>query len=114
MLREILIGKIHRARVTGTNINYSGSITIDKKLMESVGILKNEKVHVWDISNGARVMTYAVPGGEKEIIINGAAARLIKEGDIIIVTAFGLMTEEEAKNHKPKIAVLNEDNEVIE
>lgn len=114
MLREVLISKIHRAKVTDTNINYCGSITIDRKLMESVGILKNEKVHVWDIDNGERVTTYAIPGKEGEITINGGAARLIKKGDRIIITTFGLMTEQEFKSHKPRIVILDESNKVIE
>ncbi len=114
MLREVLISKIHRAKVTDTNINYCGSITIDRKLMESVGILKNEKVHVWDINNGERATTYAIPGKDGEIIINGGLARLIKKDHNIIITTFGLMTEEELKKHKPKIIILDENNKVIE
>jgi len=108
------MSKIHRAKVTDTNIDYCSSITIDKKLMEDVGILKNEKVHVWDIDNGERVTTYAIPGKDGEITVNGGAARLIKKGDRIIITAFGLMTEQEIKNHKPKIVILDESNKVIE
>jgi len=114
MLREVLISKLHRAKVTDTNINYSGSITIDKKLMDKVGIVEHEKVHVWDIDNGVRVITYAIPGKNGEITMNGGAARLIKKGDRIIITTFGLFTEKELKNQKPKIAVLDEHNKVIE
>ncbi len=81
--------------------------------MESVGILESEKVHVWDIDNGARIVTYAIPGKKGEITINGGAARIIRKGDRVIITTFALMTEKELIHHKAKIAILDEENKII-
>lgn len=106
----MLKSKIHRAKVTGVYQHYEGSITIDKNLMKKVSILPFEKVEVYNITNGSRFSTYAIEGKEGEIIINGAAAHLAKEGDLIIICSYVLMEEEAAKNHKPKIIILNEEN----
>ena len=115
MQLEILKSKIHRACVTDANIEYEGSITIDKKLADSAGIVENEKVQVVDLDNGARVWTYVIMGkpGSKEMIINGAAAHLIKKGDRIIVMSFCGLTPEEYTGFKPYKIVLNENNEII-
>lgn len=106
----MLKAKLHRAKVTGVFQHYEGSITIDKKLMEKVSILPFEQVEVYNITNGARFTTYAIEGKDGEISINGAAAHLAKKGDLIIICAYCLMDEEEAKNFKPKILILDEEN----
>src|SRR5919107_593845 len=95
MQRQMLKSKIHRATVTGCDVDYVGSITIDPELMDQVDLLVNEQVHVWDIDNGARFVTYAIEGepGAREIKVNGAAARLVNEGDKVIVASFGTYDE---------------------
>jgi len=111
---EILKSKIHRAKVTDKSLNYEGSITIDKKLMEAAGILPNEKVHVFDIANGNRFITYAIEGEENsgDIIVNGAAARLVKKGDSVIIVSFAILNEKEVKKFKPKIVYVDSDNKI--
>lgn len=115
MLRQMLHGKIHRARVTDACVDYPGSITIDPKLMEAADILPGEKVLIANLTNGARVETYALVGkpGSGEICLNGGAARYGKKGDIIIIMTFVVLNEQEIKTHQPKTIVLNERNEVI-
>jgi aspartate 1-decarboxylase len=104
--------KIHRAIVTESNLNYQGSITIDKNLMELADILPNEKVQVLNINNGARFDTYAIEGerGSGTICINGAAARLCHTGDLIIIISYAMMEEDEAKNYTPKVIFVDENN----
>lgn len=105
MFVEILKSKIHRVTVTRANLNYIGSITIDRDLMEAAGVLEGEKVSVVNVTNGNRVVTYAIPGERKSgcIELNGAAAHLFKEGDIAIIMSYAIMTPEEAKNFKPSV-----------
>ncbi len=105
MLLQILKSKIHRVEVTEANLDYIGSITIDEDLMDATHILSGEKVQVVDNTNGARLETYVIPGkrGSGCICMNGAAAHLIHIGDTIIIIAYALMSEEEAKNFKPAI-----------
>jgi aspartate 1-decarboxylase len=112
MLRNLLKSKIHNAAVTGTRVDYVGSITIDKALMEASGIIQYEKVLVSDITNGARFETYVLEGAGGVVEVNGAAAKLVKEHDRIIVMAFGLFDESEAKRHKPRIVVVDGRNKV--
>ena len=114
MFVKILKSKLHRARVTGTKLHYPGSIAIDSELMEAAGILPNESVLIADLNNGNRLETYAVPAqaGCRQIEVLGAAALLIKPTDIIIIFGFGFLTPEEAKEFKPKIVVLNENNNI--
>ncbi|MBT9161926.1 MAG: Aspartate 1-decarboxylase [Dehalococcoidia bacterium] len=112
-MRMMLKGKIHRARVTEANIDYEGSISIDPTLMEAADILPYEQVHVLDITNGARLETYAFEGGPGEIGINGAAARLIYKGDTIIILAYHLVPEEEARYCHPKLVYVNSQNEIV-
>ena len=109
-------GKLHRARVTEANLNYVGSITIDEDLLDAVGMTANEKVQIVNNNNGARFETYIIPGkrGSGVVCLNGAAARLVQPGDVIIIISYCLLEDEEIKNHKPKIAVLNENNEIVE
>lgn len=109
---EMLKSKIHKAKVTSSFQHYEGSITIDKNLMEKVSILPYEKVEVYNITNGARFTTYAIEGKEGEIVVNGAAAHLAKTGDLLIICAYIVLDEEEAKKHKPKIIILDEENKI--
>lgn len=109
-------GKIHRATVTQAELNYVGSITIDKTLMEAAGILENEKVQIVDINNGARLETYVIPGKRDSgvICLNGAAARLVQPGDKVIIIAYAQMNEDEARKYKPSVVFMNEDNTIKE
>ncbi|MBN1948650.1 MAG: aspartate 1-decarboxylase [Candidatus Cloacimonetes bacterium] len=111
MLRSFLISKIHRANVTQRDLNYVGSITIDTDLLNKVGMLANEKVEVYNISNGNRFHTYIIPGeaGSGIIGVNGAAARLVSVGDKVIIVTYGLMAEEEFRAHKPKVLVITDE-----
>jgi aspartate 1-decarboxylase len=114
MFVKILKSKLHRARVTKTKLHYSGSIAIDSELMEAAGILPYESVLIADLNNGNRLETYAVPAeaGSRQIEILGAAAQLIKPRDIVIILSFGFFTPEEAKEFKPKIVILDENNNI--
>lgn len=105
MLLQLLKSKIHRVKVTKANLNYIGSITIDKDLMDAAGICDWEKVSVVNVTNGNRVETYAIPGERSsgKIELNGAAAHLFAEGDIVIIMAYALLTAEEAASFKPKV-----------
>lgn len=114
MLLTLMKGKIHRATVTQADLNYEGSITIDKKLLEAAGILPFEQVDVYDVNNGNRLTTYAIegPAGSGVICLNGAAARLVAPGDKVIVVAFSQMTPEEARDHQPKVVLMGEGNTI--
>lgn len=115
MIYHMLKSKIHKALVTDRNIDYEGSTSIDRALMDRVGILPYEKIHIYDISNGQRFETYAIeaPAGSRTICVNGAAARLVEIGDRIIIVAYTSCDEEEVKSHTPRIVVVNEDNEIV-
>lgn len=112
--RPMMLSKIHRATVTQADLEYVGSITIDEALMEAADILPNQEVDVLDITNGARLTTYAIPGprGGRDVKINGAAAHLVAVGDRVIVIAYGLMSDEDAHRHTPLVIVVDENNEV--
>ena len=114
-MRTMLKSKIHRAHVTDANIDYEGSITVDKKLMEAADILPYEQVHVLNVNNGARFTTYAIEGapGGGDICLNGAAARLAVRGDIVIILTYTQVAEEDAKNHRPKVVHVNENNVMV-
>lgn len=115
MFRTMMKAKLHRATVTEANLNYVGSITIDEDLMDLVDLLPNEKVQIVNNNNGARLETYIIPGprGSGVICLNGAAARLVHPGDIVIIISYAMMTEEEARTLKPKIAVLDHANKPV-
>jgi len=113
-MRVMLKSKIHRARVTQTNIDYEGSITIDKRLMEEADILPYEQVHVLNINNGARFTTYAIEGESGEICLNGAAARLAVKGDTIIILTYCQVEDDEAHNFMPKLVYVNEKNAITQ
>lgn len=116
MLRTMMNAKIHRATVTEANLNYVGSITIDTDIIEAVDILPNEKVQIVNNNNGARLETYVIPGprGSGVICLNGAAARLVQPGDKVIIISYCQITSEEAKRHQPKVAIMDENNKIIE
>lgn len=115
MQLELLKSKIHRATVTDANLNYEGSITIARDLMDAAGILPFEKVGVLDVNNGSRLETYVIEGPAKSgmICLNGAAARLVQPGDLVIIVAYASMTPEEAKNWQPTVVHVNEKNEIV-
>ena len=115
-MRIMLKSKIHRARVTEVNIDYEGSITIDKKLMEEADILPCEQVQVLNINNGARFTTYVIGGKEAsgEVCLNGAAARLAAKGDIIIVLSYCHIEDDEARNFTPKLVYVDARNAITE
>ena len=111
-MRAMLKSKIHRAHVTEANVNYEGSITIDKKLMEAADILPYEQVDVLNVNSGARFTTYAIEGEKGEVCLNGAAARLVVKGDIVIVLAYSHLEEAEAHKCQPKLVYVDEKNAV--
>jgi len=115
MFLKLLKSKIHRAAVTGARVDYPGSIEIDAELMQVCGLLSYESVLVADLDNGNRLETYVVPAeaGSKKIVILGAAARLINPGDRVIIINFGYYSQDELKDHKPNVIVLDKDNNII-
>ena len=114
-MRTMLKSKIHRARVTDADLQYEGSITLDPILMEAADILPFERVHVLDITNGARLETYAIEGerGSGDVAINGAAAHLIHKGDLVIVLSYSSVSEEEARGFLPKLVYVDEENRIV-
>lgn len=113
-MRILLKSKIHNAVVTQALVNYEGSISLPLKLMREADIAEGEQVHIWNVTNGNRLITYAIRSeNDHEIAVNGAAAKLCFPGDTIIIAAYGIYTEEEAKNHRAKIIILNQKNEII-
>lgn len=115
MLKCILNSKIHRAVITQTDLYYVGSITIDRDLMDAVGLIPYEKVEVFDIQNGSRFETYVIEGerGSGIIGVNGAAARLVHHHDEIIIVSYVWLDEKELENHSPKVVIVSQDNKVI-
>lgn len=116
MLRTMLTAKIHRATVTQADLHYVGSLTIDEDLMDAAGLLAGEQVHVVDIDNGNRLVTYAITGprGSGVIGINGAAARLVSPGDLVIIIAYGQLSDAEARAYEPRIVHVDADNRIVE
>lgn len=116
MFRHMMNGKIHRATVTEANLNYVGSITIDEDLLDAVGMVPNEKVQIVNNNNGARLETYIIPGerGSGVVCLNGAAARLVQPGDIVIIISYALVAEDKVPYHKPKVAIMGELNRIKE
>ncbi len=114
LFRTMLKSKIHRAKVTQADLNYVGSLTLDASLMESADLLPGELVHVLDVTNGARLETYVIEGerGSGVVCINGAAARLIQPGDLVIIVAYGALSEDEARDCKPRVVFLDEANRI--
>ncbi|WP_168119120.1 aspartate 1-decarboxylase [Paenibacillus sp. HB172176] len=116
MFRTLMKSKLHRATVTEANLNYVGSITIDEDLMDAADLLENEKVQIVNNNNGARFETYVITGerGSGVICLNGAAARLVQPGDSVIIISYALMSNEEAKTHKPIITILDSENKPLQ
>ena len=112
---HVVKSKIHRVKVTGADLNYIGSITIDEDLMDAANIIEGEKVQIVNNNNGERLETYAIPGtrGSGEITLNGAAARKVAKGDILILITYAMMELEEAKNFKPSLVFPNEENNLL-
>ena len=115
-MRTMLKSKIHRARVTGADIQYEGSIALDPILMEAADLLPFELVHVLDITNGSRLETYVIEGeqGSGEVVINGAAARLIQKDDLVIILAYRTVEEEEARRLSPRLVYVDEANRIAQ
>lgn len=114
MFKTLVGGKIHRATVTEANLNYVGSITIDLDLLDAAGICVHEKVQIVNNNNGARLETYTIAGerGSGVICLNGAAARLVQAGDIVIIMSYVILSEEEIKQHQPKVVLVDENNHI--
>ena len=112
MNRFLLKSKIHRARVTEADLDYEGSISIDRQLLAEADILEFEQVQIYDISNGQRLTTYAIaaPAGSGTIGINGAAARLVKEGDLVIIASYAQYEPEEIPGHQPRVVLVDQQN----
>ena len=115
MMRILMKSKIHRATVTQADLHYVGSVTIDAALMEAADLLEGEKVAIVDVTNGARLETYAITGerGTGVIGINGAAARLVHEGDVVIIISYGMYDDAEARALKPSVVHVDEKNRVV-
>lgn len=115
MRRHLLKSKIHRAKVTDANVAYEGSVTIDSSLMKAANILPWEKVHIWDLTNGNRLETYAIPGkeGSGVVCINGAAAHHVKVGDLVIIATYAEYEEKDCYNFEPKRILVDEKNHFL-
>jgi len=116
MLRTMLKSKIHRATVTQADLHYVGSVTVDQDLLDAADLLPGEQVAIVDVTNGARLETYVIPGrrGSGVIGINGAAAHLMRPGDMVIIAAFGNFSEEEARTLEPKVVLVDAKNRLLE
>ncbi|MER2112124.1 MAG: aspartate 1-decarboxylase [Solibacillus isronensis] len=116
MFRMMMNSKIHRAQVTQADLNYVGSITIDEDILDAVGMLPNEKVHIVNNNNGARFETYIIAGerGSRVICVNGAAARLVQKGDIVIIISYVYVDNKEVAEHTPTVAIMGENNTIKE
>ncbi|MBO7555171.1 MAG: aspartate 1-decarboxylase [Neisseriaceae bacterium] len=116
MLKTLMNGKIHRATVTDANLNYVGSITVDTDLLNAAGIDIHEKVQIVNNNNGERFETYTIAGkkGSGEICLNGAAARLVQKGDIVIIMSFVLIDAKEVATHRPKVVLVDENNKITQ
>lgn len=115
MKRTLFKSKIHRATVTDANLEYEGSITLDEELMKAADILPWEQVHVWDVTNGNRLVTYAIPGkvASGMVCINGAGAHLIQKGNVVIVATFAEYDEEQVLKHEPKRVLVDAQNKIV-
>jgi aspartate 1-decarboxylase len=116
MRRRMFLGKIHRATITHADLDYEGSVTIDEELLEAAGILEHEEVQIWNVTRGTRLATYALrgPRGSRVICVNGAAAHHMKPGDLAIIANFGDMTDEEARAHRPKVVLVDRNNDIVD
>ncbi len=115
MERKMLKSKIHRATLTGADLQYEGSVTIDRDLMDAADILPYEAVCIWDVNNGSRFETYAIEGerGSGVVCVNGAAARLVAPNDLVIIASFAAMSDAEAREYEPKLVFVDERNRML-
>ena len=115
MLRTMLTSKIHRGTVTQADLHYVGSVTVDEDLMDAADLLQGEQVSIVDVTNGARLQTYVITGprGSGIIGINGAAARLVHPGDLVILIAYGQLDDAEARTHRPRVVFVDQDNRIV-
>ncbi|MEM8963801.1 MAG: aspartate 1-decarboxylase [Acidobacteriota bacterium] len=116
MRRTLMKSKIHRATVTGADLDYIGSMTLDPELMEAADILSHERIEIYNVTRGTRLATYAIPGerGQGEAVLNGAAAHLAKEGDLVIICTYAEFEEEEARQHDPYVVFVDGDNNILD
>ncbi len=116
MRRTMFLSKLHRATVTHADLHYEGSCSIDTDLMKAADILTHQEIHVWNITRGTRLVTYAIeaPAGSRVICMNGAAAHLMKPGDKVILATFGDMTDEEARTYEPKVVLVDGENRIVQ
>ena len=116
MFRTLLKSKIHRVKTTHAELHYEGSCAIDEDLLDASGIVENEQIHIWNIDNGERFVTYAIKGqrGTGMISVNGSAARRVAVGDLLIIAAFAQVHEDQIAQHKPKLVFVNDQNQQVE
>ena len=116
LTRTMMTGKIHRATVTQADLHYVGSVTVDLDLLEAADILPGQQVDVVDVTTGARLTTYAIPGerGAGQVCINGAAAHLVHPGDVVILIAYGQLADAEARTYEPRVVLVDADNRVAD
>jgi len=116
MFRTLLKSKIHRVKTTHAELHYEGSCAIDEDLLDASGIVENEQIHIWNIDNGERFVTYAIKGqrGTGMISVNGSAARRVAVGDLLIIAAFAQVHEDHVAGHKPKLVFVNDQNQQVE
>ena len=116
MFRTLLKSKIHRVKTTHAELHYEGSCAIDEDLLDASGIVENEQIHIWNIDNGERFVTYAIKGqrGTGMISVNGSAARRVAVGDLLIIAAFAQVHEDQIATHKPKLVFVNDQNQQVE
>jgi aspartate 1-decarboxylase len=112
MQRQMLKSKIHRATITACDVDYIGSVSIDPELMRQADLMPNEQVHIWDIANGARMVTYAIEGEPGEIKVNGAAARLVNRGDLVIIVSYGLYDAADLESYAPVVVHVDSENRI--
>ena len=116
MFRTLMRAKVHGATLTGANLQYAGSLTLDSDIMDRLDILPNEMVQVLNLNNGSRLTTYAIPGekGSGDVVLNGAAARLGHPGDKVLIVAYAMMSDEEARRFRARVALVDERNRIVE
>lgn len=115
LTRPMMISKIHRATVTQADLHYVGSVTVDADLLEAVDLLPGQQVDIVDVTNGARLTTYVIPGevGSGQICINGAAAHLVHPGDVVIIIAYGMLADADARTFMPSVVFVDSDNRIV-
>lgn len=113
MKRTLLKSKIHRATVTNADLHYEGSVSVDAELLQAADIVANERVEIYNITQGTRLATYAIPGNQGELQINGAAAHLVSPGDLVIIASYAEYYESEVPEHQPKVVLVDNENRPV-